>query len=304
MAKEELIAPRYRLKVKQRLAIVRWAMEHGIKPAGARFGLDRKTIREWRDRYRAQGLGGLIPTYPERRKSRLPAEVVVLIEHARRELQYGAARTRIWLRRVHQKNVPMATIARTFVRLGLPYLPRGRKRTPRPRQLKLFEKPNPGDSVQMDVKVVKLAGRKAYQYTAIDDCTRFRVLRLYRELNQRSSVEFLGEVRRALPFPIHKLQCDNGTEFALTFALTVQEAGIRLRYIRPRQPQQNGKVERSHRIDTEEFWRREAPPDFMTALPALQAWERRYNFARFSVALKGETPAEKLQRLLPDVKVA
>jgi hypothetical protein len=93
----------------------------------------------------------------------------VLIEHARRELQYGAARTRIWLRRVHQKNVPMATIARTFVRLGLPYLPRGRKRTPRPRQLKLFEKPNPGDSVQMDVKVVKLAGRKASQYTAIDD---------------------------------------------------------------------------------------------------------------------------------------
>jgi len=39
----------------------------------------------------------------------------------------------------------------------------------------------------------------------------------------------------------------------------------------------------------------------MTALPA---WERRYNFDRFSVALKGETPAEKLQRLLPDAKVA
>jgi transposase InsO family protein len=84
----------------------------------------------------------------------------------------------------------------------------------------------------------------------------------------------------------------------------VQDAGVTLRYIRPRQPQQNGKVERSHRIDAEEFWRREAPPDFMAAVPALLAWERRYNFERFSVALKGETPAEKLQRLLPDVKVA
>ncbi len=202
------IPARYRLKVKQRLAIVEWVREHGIKPAGERFGLDRKTVREWRDRYRAQGLVGLVPAYPERRKSRLPEEVVALIEHARRELQYGAARTRIWLRRVHKKNVPMATISRTFVGLGLPYLVRGRKRAPRPRQLKLFEKPNPGDSVQ-----------DAWTSSA------------------RSGAR--------CPFPIHQLQCDNGTEFSLSFALTVQEAGIKLRYSRPRRPQQNGKVERS-----------------------------------------------------------
>jgi Helix-turn-helix domain len=91
MVKKEKIPARYRLKVKQRLAIVEWAMEHGIKPAGERFGLDRKTVREWRDRYRAKGLVGLVPVYPERRKSRLPEEVVALIEYARRELQYGAA---------------------------------------------------------------------------------------------------------------------------------------------------------------------------------------------------------------------
>jgi transposase InsO family protein len=42
----------------------------------------------------------------------------------------------------------------------------------------------------------------------------------------------------------------------------------------------------------------------MTALAALQAWERRYNFERFSVALKGETSAEKLHRLLAAAKVA
>lgn len=50
MAKKEIVPARYRLKVKQRLAIVEWAMEHGIKPASERFGLDRKTVREWRDR--------------------------------------------------------------------------------------------------------------------------------------------------------------------------------------------------------------------------------------------------------------
>ena len=174
----------------------------------------------------------------------------------------------------------------------------------RPRQLRLFEKPHPGDSVQIDVKVAKVRGQKVYQYTAIDDCTRFRALRLYRRQNQRSTLAFFSEIREALPFPIRRLQCDNGSEFPLAFALTVQEAGIGLRYITPRHPEQNGKVERSHRIDSEEFWTRQDFTSFDQAARALGDWERIYNFARFSMALHGETPAEKLQRLLPDVQVA
>jgi transposase InsO family protein len=52
------------------------------------------------------------------------------------------------------------------------------------------------------------------------------------------------------------VQSDNGSEFPLAFALTLQAAGIRHRYVTPRRRQQNGKVERSHRIDNEEFWQR------------------------------------------------
>ena len=37
---------------------------------------------------------------------------------------------------------------------------------------------------------------------------------------------------------------------------------MRVRDIRPRRPEQNGKVERSHRIDEEEFWRRYVGQDF------------------------------------------
>lgn len=42
----------------------------------------------------------------------------------------------------------------------------------------------------------------------------------------------------------------------LAFRLAVEGAGMRHRYIKPRRPPQNGKVERSHRIDSEEFWGR------------------------------------------------
>jgi len=69
----------------------------------------------------------------------------------------------------------------------------------------------------------------------------------------------------SFPFPIKWLQCDHGQEFSFAFALGVEAAGIRHRYIRPRRPQQNGKVERSHRIDNEEFWNRHRFQDFEVA---------------------------------------
>ena len=80
----------------------------------------------------------------------------------------------------------------------------------------------------------------------------------------------------------------------MAFKLTVEEAGTEHRYIRPRRPQQNGKVERSHRIDNEEFWACHTFGSVSDAEIALHDWERRYNHDRFSMALKGRTPAERL----------
>jgi transposase InsO family protein len=78
------------------------------------------------------------------------------------------------------------------------------------------------------------------------------------------------------------------------FKLTAEEAGIAYRYIRPRRPQQNGKVERSYRIDNEEFWSRQRLTSYGEAEMALRAWEQHYNVERFSMALRGQTPAKKL----------
>src|SRR5436853_1412821 len=287
----------YRWRVRQRLMVLHFARLHGPAAAGRRFGVSARTIRRWRVRWRQDGLEGLVPRYPRRRGRRVTPRVIELIGHARRELAYGASRTQLWLRRVHDVRVAMGTIQRIFRDIGLARLRRTPKRGPR--QMKLFEKAEPGESVQVDVKFVKIAGRWAFQYTALDDCTRFRVLRLYRRLHQSSSLAFLGELCRAFPFPIRKLQCDNGHEFPFAFALAVEALGIRHRYIKPRRPQQNGKVERSHRIDQEEFWGRHRFTDFDEATSALRAWERTYNYERFSLALQGRMPAEKLAGVPP-----
>jgi len=282
----------YRWRVRQRLMVLHFARLHGPSAAGRRYGVSVRTIRRWRVRWRQGGLEGLVPLYPRRRGRRVTPRVIELVEHARRELAYGAQRTQVWLRRVHSVRIAMATIQRVFRDMGCPRLRRTRKRAPR--QMKLFEKAEPGESVQVDVKFVKIAGRWAFQYTALDDCTRFRVLRLYRRLHQSSSLAFLAELCRAFPFRIRRLQCDNGQEFPFAFALAVHARGIRHRYIKPRRPQQNGKVERSHRIDQEEFWGRRRFDDFEAAAVGLSAWESHYNHERFSIALQGRTPAEKL----------
>jgi transposase InsO family protein len=194
--------------------------------------------------------------------------------------------------RVHRQRIAQSTIQRVVRTLKLPPVRPFRKR--RPKQLKLFERARPGDCVQVDVKFVRIRHRRCFQYTAIDDCSRYRVLRLYPWLNTRSSLAFLAELLRVMPFPIRRLQTDNGSEFPLAFRLGVQEAGIEHHYIRPRRPQQNGKVERSHRIDNEEFWGRQEFATVLEAEHGLAHWERHYNTERFSMALHGRTPMERL----------
>jgi len=42
-----VITPQYRVRVKQRVAVVAYALAHGLKGSSPRFGLDRKTVRAW-----------------------------------------------------------------------------------------------------------------------------------------------------------------------------------------------------------------------------------------------------------------
>jgi hypothetical protein len=101
---------------------------------------------------------------------------------------------------------------------------------------KRYEKPQPGHRVQIDVKFVaplKGSRKKHYQFTAIDDCTRIRVLRIYDRLNQRTAIRFVDYVLEKLPFAVEVIQTDNGAEFQSQFHYHVLDAGIGHVYIKP-----------------------------------------------------------------------
>ena len=69
--------------------------------------------------------------------------------------------------------------------------------------------------LQLDVKCLEhIAGtrRRFYQFTAIDDCTRIRVLKVFDACNQRTAIALIDDVLRRLPFRVHVVQTDNGAE--------------------------------------------------------------------------------------------
>ena len=130
----------------------------------------------------------------------------------------------------------------------------------------------PGQRVQIDVKFVpevcivgQAKGQKFYQYTAIDEYSRFRYLEAFEEHSTYSSAVFLEHMLERFPFKVECVQTDNGSEFTkrlgksnnptpTLFEARLEQCGIRHKLIKPYTPRHNGKVERSHRKDNEYFY--------------------------------------------------
>src|SRR5207247_1378459 len=72
----------------------------------------------------------------------------------------------------------------------------------------------------------------------------------------RSATDFVDELRRRFPAAIQRIQTDHGSEFGTDFTWHLRDLGLAHRHIPRGCPESNGKVERSHRTDEDEFYRR------------------------------------------------
>ena len=152
----------------------------------------------------------------------------------------------------------------------IPIKPLNPKYIPKPYERMCY----PGQRVQIGVKFVpdicivgdaKAEGRKFYQYTAIDEYSRFRYIEAFEEHSSYSSAVFLEHMLKAFKFHVEYVQTDNGQEFtkrlgtsqkpiSTLFEASLRQYGIRHKLIKPYTPRHNGKVERSHRKDNEYFY--------------------------------------------------
>jgi transposase-like protein len=139
-------------------------------------------------------------------------EIVAKIVHLRRKYHLGPIRIVWYLERYHNIRVSDATVYRTLRRLGLNRLPRnvGRRKI----HTKRYQKQVPGHHIQVDVKfLLKFLDKnkksiKRYQYTAIDDATRVRALKIYPRHNQANACDFVDYFIEKFPFRIHTIRTD------------------------------------------------------------------------------------------------
>jgi hypothetical protein len=167
-----------------------------------------------------------------------------------------------------------------------------RKKKPR-RKNKPYQRASyPGQKVQIDVKYVPshcvVDGKKYYQYTAKDECTRWTYREMYDEHSTYSSKLFLENLIRNAPFPIREVQTDNGSEFTnallvvkakhkTLFEAALNEMGILYHRIRIATPRHNGKVERQHRTDEMRFYNRLKMFSLQDGRKQLAAYQKRSN---------------------------
>ena len=249
-------------------------------------GISRPTLRKWVRRYRERGVSGL-SSLSRRPKS---SPLVKVLDHHRewigelRKRRLGSRRIQSELQRNHNFELSRTTIEKVL--RGLDVKPLSRPRRPRNGGTR-YARHIPGERIQMDT--CKIAPG-VYQYTAIDDCTRVRVLAVYPRRTAANSLLFLERVIEEMPFPTQAIQTDRGREFfAYGFQEKLMEYGIKFRPIRPRSPHLNGKVERSQRTDLDEFY---PTVDVKSSdlSQRLQEWQDHYNQYRSHGALEGCTP--------------
>ena len=96
----------------------------------------------------------------------------------------------------------------------------------------------------------------------------------------------------------HSFRRCYGHEFQAKFHWHVEDLGIRHAYIKPAYPQLNGKVERSHRTDEQEFYQLLTYTDDIDLGAKLSEWERFYNLSRPHGAFNGKAHYEVLRERL------
>lgn len=141
-------------------------------------------------------------------------------------------------------------------------------------------------------------GMGVWFIVAVDDATRIRALKIYRRHTQENTMNFLDYVVKKFPFRIKYIQTDNGHEFQSKFHWHVEDLGMLHRYIKPRSPNLNGKVERSHLTDQTDFYQLISYKGDVDLKAKLKDWETFYNMCRPHTGLQGKTPYETLKHKL------
>ena len=304
--------------MRYRLSLIKYAEKYGVTKAAIKYKTNRQYIYRWKNRY-----DGSIESLrcrsrrPHHHPNQHTSSEIKLIYNTRRR-NPNAGLVILWVKLMKNGYKRSITgLYRFLRRQGIMAV-----KVPNPKYVpKPYEKMHyPGQRVQVDVKFVpavclvnEAKGQKFYQYTAIDEYSRWRFVEAFEEHSSYSSAQFLEHLIKAFPYPIECVQTDNGQEFTkrfgsyggseklTVFQIRLAEYGIKHKLIRPFTPRHNGKVERSHRKDNERFYATHTFYSFDDFSKQLKLYNRR-DYNNFPMRpLDWKTPNEVLRNFCTSV---
>ena len=269
--------------MKYRLNAIKSLEKFGPQRAAANYHTSPSNIYRWRKVYKESGNDIEALRSKSRRPKHHPnahteTEIKLIKDMRRRNPNIGLQDFWIKLQKRGYTRT-MQGLEKALKRLQIPTNPKS-KRSPTCKKNKPYEQMKyPGERIQIDVKYVpkeclssefieKYGSTYLFQYTAIDEYSRYRILCGYREHNTYSSSLFLCQVVsafKALGIEVKCIQIDNGAEFTKQFMtkeinnhsmfeVTARRLKVKVKRIKPHTPRHNGKVERSHREDQKLFY--------------------------------------------------
>lgn len=291
-----------------RQRVLKYSYKNNVTEASRRFHVCRQAIYEWRAKYDGTWKSLVEKSHrPHHHPNEHTQEEKEMI--LRRYPKYTDDIMMLWdsLRKsgYMRKYASMLRVIHKWVK---PEIEKRTARKPKPYERAAY----PGQKIQIDVKFVPsycvANGQKYYQYTAIDECTRFCYREMYDEHSTYSSKDFLMKLIKAFPFPIKEVQTDNGTEWTTAllvkdpksktmFEKALEKMDIIYHRIRVATPRHNGKVERQRRTDEKRFYKKTRMYSLEDGREQLRKYNKKSNNIP-KVCLNFRTPNEVLDDYL------
>jgi len=256
---------------------LRWVLpivnkEIKLVDAAKLFPGGKRTLERWVAAYKQAGTEGLKPksTRPKTQPHETPIRIKERIIELRNQTKLCAEKLNYKLIK-ENINVSDRLIGKIIKTEGLTRRYRTRKLKYKYIKVPLAK----GDLIEIDIKYVPdlIANKRYYQFTAIDCASRWRYMEIYDGFGNNTAIDFLNKLTKVVDFRIRAIKTDNGSSFTNRytgylksadplnprlhpFDLECQRLNIIHYLIDPGKPNQNGKVERSHRTDQEMFYDR------------------------------------------------
>lgn len=269
-----------------------------------------RSLKRWLKAFREGGIEALEPrsTMPKTQPNETPIRLKEIVVDMRKQTKLCAKKLH-WRLKKRNIFVPVSTVGKILKDEGL--VRKYRVRKIKYKYIKAERKP--GELMEIDIKYVpgKVAGKRYYQYTAIDTASRWRYLRIFEEQSNYHSILFLKDVISRFEYEIRAVKTDNGFVFTNRYMGAYKREDLSPRQLHafdrccaeydivhylidPGKPAQNGKVERSHREDQEKFYEKNKFKGYQDLQRKIVLWNDYYNNLEHC-GLDGLTPNEMLK---------